>query len=99
MYRAEIISNQSVQDDITEFLEREINGIQYTIIPEVHGKGISTKKLGDTVWPEMNFILFAYVDLEGAQKIKAGIAQIKEKFPKEGISLFFTKVEEIASLD
>ena len=95
MYRAEIISNQSVQDDITEFLEREISDIQYTIIPEVHGKGISTKKLGDTIWPEMNFILFAYVDLEGSQKIKEGIAQIKQRFPKEGIRLFFTKVEEI----
>ena len=95
LYRAEIISNQSVQEDITERLEKEIPSIQYTLIPEVQGRGIRTKKSGDTVWPEMNFILFAYVDLEGAQKIKAGIAQIKEKFPKEGISLFFTECADI----
>ena len=93
MYRAEIISNQSVQDDITEFLEREISGIQYTIIPEVHGKGISTKKLGDTIWPEMNFILFAYIEDDDAIKVKDVITQVKERFPNEGISLFFTKAE------
>lgn len=93
MYRAEIISNQSVQDDITESLEKEIPGIQYTLIPEVHGRGLKTKKLGDTVWPEMNFILFAYIEDEDAKKIKDVIAQVKERFPNEGISLFFTKGE------
>lgn len=93
MYRAEIVSNQSVQDDITERLEKEIPGIQYTLIPEVHGRGLKTKKLGDTVWPEMNFILFAYIEDEDARKIKDVIAQVKERFPNEGISLFFTKGE------
>jgi len=93
MYRAEIISNQSVQDDITERLEKEIPGIQYTLIPEVHGRGLKTKKLGDTVWPEMNFILFTYIEDEDAKKIKDVIAQVKESFPNEGISLFFTKGE------
>ena len=94
MYRAEIVSNQSVQDDITERLEKEIPGIQYTVIPEVHGKGIRTKKLGDVVWPEMNFILFAYIEDEDAKKVKDVIAQVKERFPNEGISLFFTKGED-----
>lgn len=94
MYRAEIISNQSVQDDITERLEKEIPGIQYTLIPEVHGRGLKTKKLGDTVWPEMNFILFAYIEDEDVKKIKDVIAQVKERFPNEGISLFFTKGED-----
>jgi hypothetical protein len=94
MYRAEIVSNQSVQDDITERLEKEIPDIQYTVIPEVHGKGIRTKKLGDVVWPEMNFILFAYIEDGDAKKVKDVIAQVKERFPNEGISLFFTKGED-----
>ena len=93
MYRAEIISNQSVQDDITERLEKEIPGLQYTVIPEVHGKGLKTKKLGDVVWPEMNFILFAYIEDDDAIKVKDVITQVKERFPNEGISLFFTKAE------
>ena len=94
MYRAEIVSNQSVQDDITERLEKEIPGIQYTVIPEVHGKGLKTKKLGDVVWPEMNFILFAYIEDDDAKKVKDVLAQVKERFPNEGISLFFTKGED-----
>ena len=95
LYRAEIISNQSVQEDITERLEEAIPSIEYTVIPEIHGRGLRTKKLGDTVWPEMNFVLFSYVEKEDALKVKAVVEAVKERFPNEGISLFFTKAEEI----
>ena len=95
LYRAEIISNQSVQEDITERLEEAIPSIEYTVIPEIHGRGLRTKKLGDTVWPEMNFVLFTYVEKEDALKVKAVVEAVKERFPNEGISLFFTKAEEI----
>ena len=95
MYKVEIISNQSVQDDIVELLEQEIPNIEYTIIPIVYGKGLSSKKLGDTVWPEQNFMLFSYVeDEETAKKIKMIITAIRQKFPREGISSFYYKVEE-----
>ena len=94
LYRAEIISNQSVEEDIIERLEKEIPSIQYTVIPEIHGRGARTKKLGDTVWPEMNFVLFSYVEKEDALKVKAVVEAVKERFPNEGISLFFTKAEE-----
>ena len=95
LYRAEIISNQSVQEDITELLEKEIPSIQYTVIPEIHGRGGRTKKLGDTVWPEMNFVLFSYLEKEDALKVKTVVEAVKERFPNEGISLFFTKAEEL----
>lgn len=95
MYRAEIISNQSVQDDITELLKQEIPDIQYTILPEVHGCGRTSQKLGDVVWPEMNFVLFTYVTEENAKKIKAIFNAVKQKFPREGMSLFFTECVEI----
>lgn len=94
MFRAEIISNQSVQEDIIERLEKEIPSIEYTVIPELHGRGIRTKKLGDTIWPEMNFVLFSYIDDDNAQKIKEVVADVKKRFPNEGISLFFTKAED-----
>lgn len=90
-YRAEIISNASVEDDIVELLEQEIPELQYTVLPVVHGRGGKAKKLGDTVWPEQNFVLFAYVNLQNAKKIKAIIAAVKKKFPKEGIEVFFSE--------
>ena len=95
MYRAEIISNQSVQEDLIELLEENIPGIQYTLIPEIHGRGTKTKKLGDTIWPEMNFVLFSYVQDDEAVKVKSVVEAIKKRFPNEGISVFFTKGEEI----
>lgn len=94
MFRAEIISNQSVQEDIIERLEKDIPSIEYTVIPELHGRGVRTKKLGDTIWPEMNFVLFSYIDDDNAQKIKEVVADVKKRFPNEGISLFFTKAED-----
>lgn len=94
-YRAEIISNQSVMEDIVERLEQEIPDFQYTIVENVHGKGLTSKKLGNTVWPEMNFILFAYVNHDSALKIKQIMEEIKQKFPREGMSVFFTKAEEV----
>lgn len=87
-YRFEIVANQSVQDDIIEFLEEEIPSIEYTVIPDVHGRGLSSKKLGTTTWPEQNFLLFAYVEHEKALKMKEVIQAVQKKFPKEGISFF-----------
>ena len=79
-YRAEIISNQSVQDDIIELLEQEIPEVQYTILSDIQGRGGRSKKLGDTVWPEMNFVLFTYVNLVQAKKIKAIISQYMNEY-------------------
>lgn len=94
-YRVEIISNQSVMDDIVEYLESEISNIEYTIIENAQGSGRSSKKLGNTVWPEMNFILFAYTDSESAKKIKVIMEDLKKKYPREGMNCFFTKGETL----
>ena len=42
-YRVEIISNQSVEEDIVEILEDNIPSLEYTILPTVHGKGLHSK--------------------------------------------------------
>ena len=94
-YRVEIISNQSVEEDIVEILEDNIPGLEYTILPTVHGKGLNSKKLGTSTWPEQNFLLFCYVEKETALKIKEFIDRIKEKFPREGISFFCVKEAEL----
>lgn len=95
MIRAEIIANQSVQDDIQELLEQEIPDIEYTVFQEVKGKGLKSKKIGDTVWPEMNFVLFSYLSEENAKKFKQVVEATKKRFPREGISVFFTNSVEI----
>lgn len=94
-YRVEIIANQSVEDDITDLLEHELPDIEYTVLPVVHGKGLRTKKLGTSIWPEQNFVLFSYISKENALKVKEIIAALKEKFPDEGISFFCTKEAQL----
>lgn len=94
-YRVEIISNQSVQDEITELLEQEIPDIEYTVIPTVHGRGRHSKKLGTTTWPEQNFVMFAYMDREEALKARIVVSAVKARFPREGISLFCLEEAEL----
>lgn len=91
MYRAEIVANQSVQDDLIELLEETIPNIFYTVIPTVFGRGKENRKLGTTTWPETNFALFAYIEKDDVKNVQAVVQAVKEKFPDEGIKLFFLK--------
>lgn len=90
MLRVEIIANQSVEDDIIERIETELPDLEYTILPGVHGKGKSSHKLGNNIWPEENFLLFTYTDEGTAAKIKEIVTAVKTRFPREGISIFGT---------
>jgi HAE1 family hydrophobic/amphiphilic exporter-1 len=89
--QAEIIANQSVEDDIIEMLEQAVPGIQYTVIPTVTGRGGDNYKLGTTTWPEQNFMMLAYMKKEDVPMVQAAISYLKKKFPKEGIKLFFVE--------
>jgi len=95
MLRVEIIANQSVEDDIIERFEQEIPDLEYTIMSGIHGKGKTTHKLGNNIWPEENVLIFTYTDEEKAKKIKEVVDAVKVRFPREGISLFATPSCEI----
>ncbi len=94
MCRIEIVANQSVQDDLTELLEEKIPNFLYTVIPLVQGRGGDDRKLGNTTWPETNFVLFSYVDDDDAEKVRAVVQAVKKKFKSEGIKLFVLKNAE-----
>ncbi len=95
MYRVEIFSNKSVEEDITEALENYIPNIYYSTIPLVYGRGGDDRKMGTTTWPETNFILISYVEDKDLDTIKKVIKAIKQKFSSEGIKMFVLKAEEI----
>lgn len=86
--RMEIIANQSVQEDVVELLECKINGIEYTMEENVLGKGKRSRKLGSSVWPEMNFKMTVYCSAKEAEEISCLMEQIKQKYRDEGISFF-----------
>jgi len=83
-----------VEDEIIEALEASLPGILYTLIPEIHGRGKTDRKLGTVTWPEVNFILFSYVEDRAVPEIRKLIAGLKERFPNEGIKLFFVEASE-----
>ena len=94
MTRCEIIANQSVQDEIISLMEEHIEGVLYTIIPTVFGRGKNSYKMGDGTWPETNFVLVSYIEDEKVPVMKAIIKAVKEKFSGEGIKLFMVRALE-----
>ncbi|HBB43300.1 MAG TPA: hypothetical protein DEO40_04485 [Treponema sp.] len=95
MYRVEIISNKSVEDDIVEALEQYVPGILYTTVPLAYGRGGDDYKLGTATWPETNFVMVTYVQEDQLEKIREVIKSVKEKFKSEGIKMFYTSADEL----
>jgi hypothetical protein len=88
----ELIANKSVEREIIDALEKDIDRFFYTLIPELHGRGKTKYRLGSATWPEMNFLLVSYLDDADTVKVKEIIREVKERFPKEGIKFFITAV-------
>ena len=95
MYRVEIISNKSVEEDITEALEQYVPGILYTKVPLVYGRGGDDYKLGTTIWPETNFLMVSYIQDDQLEIVKAVIKAVKERFKSEGIKVFAVQSLEL----
>lgn len=93
MKRIEVIANQSVQADLIEAVEAAVPTIRYSLIPVVHGRGPHDWKLGTTVWPEENFVWFAYLEDPVATVVQKVVADLKAEFPHEGITIWTMKVE------
>jgi len=88
MVRIEIIGNQSIQEDVIDLLETRITGIEYTLEENIFGKGKTSRKLGSTIWPEMNFRITVYTRKENLMEIENCINDVKTKFKNEGLSFF-----------
>lgn len=88
MTRVEIIANQSVQPDLLEALERAVPRGSYTLWRDVLGRGSQGTRQGDAIWPERNIVLLAYIPDSAVMAVRASLAELKRRFPREGITLF-----------
>lgn len=91
LYRAEIIANQSVQEELCAELEAALEDFQYTLAEQISGRGLSNRKLGNSVWPEKNFVLIAYVTAEEILIMQETVKTVRQRFLSEGIQLFAVK--------
>jgi hypothetical protein len=88
MLRIELIANHSVEENILEAFAAENVGKYYTKFPDVYGVGSAGPRMGDAIWPEVNFVLVIWCEEEEARGIERAVAHVKEHFPDEGIKIF-----------
>ena len=88
MIRLEIVANHSVEENILDALKYEGVGKYYTKYPDIYGVGTSGPRMGDAVWPEVNFAMVIWCEEEEARGIQRAVAFVKKRFPDEGIKLF-----------
>jgi hypothetical protein len=88
MLRIEIIANHSVEENILEAFAQENVGKFYTKYPDVFGVGSTGPRMGDAIWPEVNFSLVIWCEEEEARGIERAVAHVKEHFPDEGVKIF-----------
>ncbi len=92
MNRIEIIFSQSLEEDLFEAFKDIHEASFFTMIPGVHGKGYSTPKMGDPIWPELNKLMIIYTDSDRAtDRIKQGVEQVRQVYPNEGCAIFVLK--------
>jgi hypothetical protein len=96
MIRVEIIANHSVEENIIEAFSNSGVGKYYTKYPNVFGVGHSGPRMGDAIWPEENFALVVWCEEEEAYIIEKAIQGVKEKFPDEGIKIFWMHTTQVA---
>jgi hypothetical protein len=89
--RVEVVGNRSIQADFFERIEKRGVGGHYTLFPEVQGAGHAGPRRGDHIWPEENFLYFAYVDEESARTIRDEVDALREQFEDEGVRFFATR--------
>ena len=79
---------QAVEQDILDAFDLFQVPLQYTIVPTVHGRGKTSPKLGDAVWPEENFLLIMYCDDAVVELIERSLDLVRKKYDHEGIGFF-----------
>jgi hypothetical protein len=88
MIRIEIVANHSVEENILEALKNEGAAKFYTKYTNVNGVGSCGPRMGDAIWPEENFALVIWCEIDEARAIERAVNTVKKVFPDEGIKLF-----------
>ncbi len=88
MRRVEIMAAQAIQEDILDAFEHYGVPPRHTIIPIAHGRGETSPKLGDDVWPEENFVMIIYCDDAIVELIERSLELVRKKYDHEGIGFF-----------
>ena len=82
-----------MEEDFMTMFEKEQDGVHFTKLPAVMGRGFSEPKLGDSVWPQLNMMFVIYCSKEMAVRIHDIVEQVRKLYPHEGIACFKSKAK------
>jgi len=89
MKRIELIFSQAIEEDILDALKPIPEAQFFSLIPGVKGRGYTTPKMGDSIWPEINELMIIYCMNDGATAaIEAAIKKLQAKYTNEGLAMF-----------
>lgn len=90
-----ITYNEAIDIDVMETLEN-CSLKNYTKIMATYGKGATSgTHLGNDIWPGRNNILYIACHENEAQKLIAGVRELRKKLGKEGIKAFMFSLEDV----
>lgn len=89
MKRIEIIFSLALEEDILQALKPIPEAQFFTLIPGVKGRGYSTPKMGDAVWPEENELMIIYcMSSPAAAEIEKAVKKLQLQYTTEGLAMF-----------
>jgi len=87
--------NEAIDVDVMEVL----NGcglVNYTKVTRIYGKGTTSgPRLGNHIWPGLNYILYVACDDTQAEQIVSGVTNLRKTLGKEGVKAFVMPLEQI----
>ena len=92
MKRMELIGCRSVEKEIICALRDNIQGLYYTLLPQIPGGDEPDYQSETGIWTNLNFLLISFLEEKDAAKAQIIIGDIKHRFPEKGIKLFFMEV-------
>ena len=95
MIRVEIFINFGLESELLDAFKEANVAAHYSRVGNVLGCGCSEPKMGDSIWPQVNSQLIIYCSEEEAKKIKAIVEEVRENYPSDGVSIFFSSALEL----
>jgi hypothetical protein len=95
MKRIEIMISRALDEEFIELIEaNDLN--HFTAISPAMGKGFSSPKLGNEIWPQTNKLYIFYIGDKKANDLAKIVMKLRKEFPSEGLGAFQTEAQCLA---
>jgi hypothetical protein len=87
--------SEAIQEDFLEEVDFAVPGIKFTQVTDAKGRGWTTPKQGNAIWPQFNTIITIHCTEAEAARVLVIVKALREKFPTEGLACFRTNSVEL----